>query len=333
MLDNKYNINNPYLSVVVVARNDDYGVRQIDKINVFIKSLYFLVEKYKLFSELIFVEWNPPENNKFLYECLDIPKSNFIKSKFVIIPPEIHFTFLCSDKVKLFEYIGKNVGIRRSKGEFVLITNPDNLIGEGIIKKISEKKLKYKHFYRVGRYNIKNIIPPELSNYYLYLDFAQKNIEGWRGYIIYYSNIKFYIRYNPLKYIKGFLVNFLIPIFKYYPYQVPALCTPGDFILMSKKDWLDIKGFLEIPPYSYTGGDGALVHIALKNKLKQVYWFNFNNTCLYSQPQFDREIIKEIHSLTKEEINICFQILKGNFKNFNNDRWGLKDYNLKEISI
>ena len=56
--------NNPYISFVIAARNDDYGVNFLHRMQVFINVLLELVEKYSLDAELIVVEWNPPADKK-----------------------------------------------------------------------------------------------------------------------------------------------------------------------------------------------------------------------------------------------------------------------------
>jgi len=329
-----YNLENPYLSIVVVVRNDDYGGRLLDKIQVFINSIYELANKYRIYIEIIFVEWNPPEENKLLKECLIFPPSNYCFSRFILVPCELHEFLNKNPKIYLYEYLGKNVGIRRAKGEFILITNPDNLIGEGIFRKVSSMNLQHGIFYRAGRYNINQVIDPNLKYYKFYLEFAKKHIIDWRGYILYYSGNKWFIKYNPIKWVKDFWVNILSLIPKYYPYFPPALCTPGDFILMSKKDWFSVKGFLERIPYSYTCGDGVLIHWLLANNLKQIYWINnpfTKDACLYSQPQNNR---KKEYTLSLEEQNIYFEILKikSSFR-WNDDDWGLRRYDLEEFIL
>ena len=48
----------------------------------------------------------------------------------------------------------KNVGMRRAKGEFVLVTNGDVLLGEALIGIISNRKLDKDSFYRIDRHDL-----------------------------------------------------------------------------------------------------------------------------------------------------------------------------------
>ena len=57
--------NSPYLSIVIVGRNDNYGVNFMDRMNMFIRSLDHQISKHsKNFLELIIVEWNPLADRK-----------------------------------------------------------------------------------------------------------------------------------------------------------------------------------------------------------------------------------------------------------------------------
>ena len=113
----------PYLSVVIVGRNDDYGVNFLDRINTFIRSLDYQVRNYPNLIELVVVEWNPLADRAPLKDVL--VKTNNLDIKIITVPAEVH------DKIghpsPVLEYYGKNVGIRRAKGQFVLTTNPDIL--------------------------------------------------------------------------------------------------------------------------------------------------------------------------------------------------------------
>jgi hypothetical protein len=50
----------PYISIVVVGRNDDYGGDFLKRISTFARSLGRQVSKHPGLIELVVVEWNPP---------------------------------------------------------------------------------------------------------------------------------------------------------------------------------------------------------------------------------------------------------------------------------
>ncbi|MGI0073093.1 MAG: hypothetical protein ACREA3_04720 [Nitrosotalea sp.] len=155
----------PYISFVTVARNDDHGGNFFGRMLVFIEMLLVQVEKYGLRAELIIVDWNPPPDRIKLYQAIpsssnyfsDLVKKSPCKIRIIEVPPELHQRFKHSDKLPLFQMIGKNVGIKRARGQFVVATNIDVLFTEELIKLISSKSLKSNYFYRIDRYDVDSI--------------------------------------------------------------------------------------------------------------------------------------------------------------------------------
>ena len=48
------------------------------------------------------------------------------------------------------EYVGKNIGIRRARGEFVLAANADDILSEALVSFISKGALNYGAYYRAA---------------------------------------------------------------------------------------------------------------------------------------------------------------------------------------
>ena len=160
----------PYVSFVTVARNDDHGGDFLPRMIVFITALLEQVKKHNLRAELIIVDWNPPPDKFKLHQAIifsspiltDLIKNSSCKIRIIEVPPEIHKRFQHSDKIQLFQMIGKNVGIKRAHGKFVIATNIDLLFSDKLIKTLASKSLKPKFFYRIDRYDV-NGIPYEAS--------------------------------------------------------------------------------------------------------------------------------------------------------------------------
>ncbi len=114
------------LSVVAVGRNDDYADGFLDRFRCF---LYQLCEQLGVFPrtlEIVVVDWNPPPGKPRLSEQLEFlePPEN-LTIRFIEVPGAVHAALENSDRIPLFEYLAKNVGIRRALGRFVLATNPE----------------------------------------------------------------------------------------------------------------------------------------------------------------------------------------------------------------
>jgi hypothetical protein len=65
----------PYLSVVTVMRNDDYGGHLLHRFHRSIQTLGELALKHALTVELVVVEWNPPPDTPRLRDALLWPDS------------------------------------------------------------------------------------------------------------------------------------------------------------------------------------------------------------------------------------------------------------------
>jgi len=155
---------NPKISFIVTARNDDYGGNWINRINAFIKVLIYQTNRTKLACELVFVEYNPPLDKKHIYEELTVENNNFLSLRFVTVPKSFHETLPRHQEVTVCEFIGKNIGMRRSHGEWIIATNPDVLYGDDLFDFFANGTLDTKKFYRVNRIDLsQNWIDPRLD--------------------------------------------------------------------------------------------------------------------------------------------------------------------------
>ena len=142
--------NSPYLSIVIVGRNDNYGVNFMDRMNMFIRSLDYQISKHsKNFLELIIVEWNPLADQKPMKDVINLAKNFPIRV--ITVPFEIHNK--TNNPSSVLEFYGKNVGIRRARGEFILVSNPDILFTQELIDVIAKQDLDINKVYRTDRYD------------------------------------------------------------------------------------------------------------------------------------------------------------------------------------
>lgn len=316
----KINEKKPYISFVVVGRNDNYGHNFIGRFQKFLDNLTYLCEKYKLDSELIIVEWNPPIGNKKLYEVLKMnSERKHLKIRFIEVSRKIHKSLENSNKIPLFEYVGKNVGIRKARGEFILITNPDIIFGERIIKEISKKKLNNKTLYRTDRFDLNIDIPLDLKTSRIEL-FCEKNWFGcwsvrwgryYRGVYFFKNIVKILMRAGAK----------ILPRKSYLRYHAGA---PGDFMLISKKGWDKIEGFPEIKRHGGMDSYGCIMAVVAKNKfriMKGRTYHQFHESDVSTRPKCDLERYNsEIRKMLKNK-----KPLK-----YNDSNWGLNNKKFKE---
>ena len=170
---NNYNIM-VKLSIVYVARDDRYGddynvvefakndirnnpnfsqnftikYNNIQRIKTALDNNIQLLDKYFTDNyEIIFIDWNPI-NYQYLHsntELSNIFNKQNVKS--IIVSNEtIKKTQLNPNG--FYEYYGKNVGIRHSNGDLILISNPDEILTEEIVKEMNEKTDDHNKYYR-----------------------------------------------------------------------------------------------------------------------------------------------------------------------------------------
>ena len=144
----------PRLSFVVTTRNDNHGGDLNKRTQIFIDTLAEQLNRFKIPSELIFVEWNPPKNRPPLVQAFQWPKEGYCQVRVITVPEHIHKRFRYSDKLPLFQMIAKNVGVRRAHGEFVIQTNVDIVFEDDLIRFMGSKDLKGKTLYRSSRVDV-----------------------------------------------------------------------------------------------------------------------------------------------------------------------------------
>jgi hypothetical protein len=258
----------PYVTMVVVSRNDTHGGDPLGRLQTFVTNLSAQCESFDLMAELIIVEWNPPEERERLESALKWPSGcPHLTVRVVTVPPDVHRRFAHSDKIPLFQMIGKNVGIRRARGRFVLATNIDILFSSELIGFLAAGRLDEHTFYRVDRTDVQADIPPGLS--------VDETLEFCRSHVIrrnpkYFlcdmANLEEIIRHvarSPAVlpyYLSNTLHKLVIPRLHY------NAC--GDFTLMSREKWFALRGYPEMPIFSLHI-DSLLLMMAAYSGLKE----------------------------------------------------------------
>jgi hypothetical protein len=165
----------PYISVVVAARNAHQGDVPA-RLRAFLKAWSDPAKQYGLPSEIVVVEWNPPADRPKLSHCLEWPMyQGLCQIRFVEVPPEVHQRYPNSYAIPLHQMLAKNVGIRRSRGEFVLATNIDTVFSAEFMQFLSERRLERRTLYRMDRHDVRSGIPTEATVDEM-VAFCQKNI-------------------------------------------------------------------------------------------------------------------------------------------------------------
>ena len=240
----------PLLSVVVTSRNDDHGGNALYRTQLFISGLIEQVNRYNIEAELLIVEWNPSPDRPKLAQVLTWPcTTGPCAVRFIEVPVTIHRRYEYSDRLPLYQMIGKNVSIRRARGRFILATNIDILFSDEMARFFASGQMKNGDLYRVDRYDVPADIPQGLAidEQLAYCHERIIRINGKDGTQMMGNGdssggqLKNRLR-TSLRQIKRFISG-----------EEPPLHTNacGDFTLMAREHWFQLRGYPEFEMYSF----------------------------------------------------------------------------------
>jgi len=154
----------PKISFVFAVHDPEYGGGLLASTQRHLDALIELANRYRLLSEIIIVEWNPrPDRARFRESLLWPDALEHVCLRFLEVSAEIHRTLPNADRIPIFEYIAKNAGLRRARGQFLLATNPDLFFTPALIRWLARMSLSPWRFYRVDRRDLSEEIPRDLS--------------------------------------------------------------------------------------------------------------------------------------------------------------------------
>ena len=154
----------PYISLVATARNDDQGGNLLARIQIFVQGWISQCRRHNLPSELILVEWNPTPDRPRLRDVLQWPEDlGACRVRFIEVPAEIHRRYKNTAALPLYPMIAKNVGIRRSRGRFILAADIGILFSDELMAFLAERGLDSGRMYRIDRYDSMADVPLQAS--------------------------------------------------------------------------------------------------------------------------------------------------------------------------
>lgn len=139
----------PYVSFAFVNRNDGYGGDLEQRIARFIEYYAQYARRWPGLFEFVICDWNPPQDRPRLRDAFRWADLGNVLH--VEVPPEVHLRVAGPGSRKMQDYIGRNVAIRRGRGEFSLVLNQDIFISDSILQVLGRRALSPQHFYRADR--------------------------------------------------------------------------------------------------------------------------------------------------------------------------------------
>ena len=226
----------PYLSLVVTARNDDHGGNLLARMQAFTSGWIAQARRHRIPSELILVEWNPPPDRPRLAEALQWPQDfGPCQVRILEVPSELHRRYAHADALPLYQMIAKNVGIRRARGRFVLATNIDLLFSSELADYLAQQRLQPGRMYRIDRHDVLNQVPTDAP--------MEEQLAYCRTHLI--------------------RINVREGTYNVSPEGRPVLsagdiASPGSGLLFGK-GWLPVERYTAQEPFRWAGEDAELL--------------------------------------------------------------------------
>lgn len=223
----------PFLTLVLTGRNDSYGGDFTDR---FFRTLRFNHRELtarQIPYEIAFVEWAPAAGTPLLLDLLvaAVPELDPHTCSWYVVDPTYQQALSLNPHLEYLEFLAKNVGVRRARGQFVLVSNCDVFLGRHVLDVLQQRALQPGVLYRAPRHDLKLAVDPSRVDWALLED--PRNLAG------------------PAHVLKP-------------PYMGSAT---GDFVLLDRTSFHDIRGFNEIYRVARIGIDRNLLVKVLSSGL------------------------------------------------------------------
>jgi glycosyltransferase involved in cell wall biosynthesis len=273
----------PRLSVVVPLRDPGYGGGLRHRAQVFLRGFLALARRYALSCEVVIVEWNPVPDAPRFRETLTWTTPATVR--FIEVPPAVHEKLPNARRYPFQTTTARNVGVRRARGEYILITAADVLPNADLIQLLAAGRLSPKAFYRIDRRDLSEELPADWSvdEQLAFCRIQDVTVNTYYGSIRELGRpsllARFRIRWRHRTVLQEYRRYQADPEYKGPPDRFGAdqVITPGDglhrnasgdFFLMHRDRWHDVRGYTQIPTWSH--GDSILCWTAASAGLKQV---------------------------------------------------------------
>jgi hypothetical protein len=285
------------LSAVIVSRNDNYGGNLIER------SSYCFNSMIETFDEVFYIDWNS-ETHSLVY---DVKNNVQFKGNFhhIVIEPKIAkiLTKYDSEAQKCCEVLGRNIGLRRATGDWIVSTNIDIIAPirqdlENTIASLDENT-----FYTISRRNTELPIIQQFNKNNKFIEY--KNWKEVREYLITNSEERHYSE----KTIDG------------DDYSLVNCC--GDFQFANRKIWHDIRGMEEELIYALYADTNVQKKAVMHGyKLKAIYnpaFFHINHG------KGGGGFLTGVN----RKANDMYRAIVNQYKTQNNETWGFSDIEIE----
>lgn len=326
----------PYLSLVLTGRNDNYGGDFRMRLQRCIANTHRLLTQHQIPSEIIFVNYNPVVDNPPIEQFIDWPEGNqIVNVRIITIPKAVHQELVAVNPRKdipVMEYLGKNAGIRRAKGTFILSMNPDIILPDALMPQLQQ--LNPNSYHRVDRVDFSGDLDAEHR-------FERIFLKGQDYELNELSEIpklrKKNDRLNRWRAITPKLeavLNFVSSPVYYNRAEYTFHCNvSGDFMLMHRDSWFKLNGHHEHRPIALHVDALTVVQTAMLGLNEVVF-----DEVIFHQAHESRYTASRENPEQDEAFRYFLEESSEMMKNkkpniYNGSDWGCVKFDLPEINL
>lgn len=237
---------NPYLSIVGWTRNDGYTDDYVRRTNLAIGFLARQLERHRVPSEIIIVEWNPPADRPLLSDILALDgEHSHVTVRFITVDGRFHKGPKGWQTRGMHGGNAANVGLRRARGRFVTPKAVDTFYSEQLVQKIAKMELDDQSVYRCDRLDV---LPDPA-----WLECPDESLLEALAQNIVHRNDR--LTHSIDWKIRDLHTN-----------------ASGDFMLMSAKTWHAVRGYQKDPTVLCLDADSIALHAAAAHGAREVCW-------------------------------------------------------------
>ena len=332
---NRTDIQLPYLSLVLTGRNDNYGGDFRSRLQACVSNAFRQLTEYRIRSEIIFVNYNPVADNPPIEEFIDWPRSTGdVKVRIITVSNEIHQDLVrdgTRKDVPVLEYLGKNAGIRRATGEFILSMNPDIILPAGVVRELVD--LRSDTYYRADRIDFEE--DPDGRHRLLRLFLKGDDYAIRHRWQIIPRRIRnfFRIKWRLLTPHLSPLLNRYSVMVYYHNRECRYHCNvSGDFMLMHRSHWNALNGHAEHPSIALHVDSLTVIQAAFLPLREHTFLspvFHREHARRYDATKTDPDIVRawDMYCGEADEMEQT-----GTSRIYNDAYWGLSKFDLPEIN-
>lgn len=150
----------PYVSIVITGRNDGHGGDFVTRFLATLRFNHTELTNRGIPHEFVLVEWAPlpamPLLSDLVDECCTPTVATAVHT--IVVDAAYQAALTQNPRLRYHEYLAKNAGIRRARGEYVLTTNCDVFLGRHVLERLERRALEPEVVYRAARWDLASTI-------------------------------------------------------------------------------------------------------------------------------------------------------------------------------